>query len=317
MTVDLEAMTSGLPPAWVGFLRDWHRCLRSANHPATTRYNYLLAAVQLARFLTAQPHDYRAGACDTPVQVTRHDLEAFQAWMVETRSASTAKNKYKALQQFFRWLMVDEEEIEESPMVRLRQPRTATTLIPVISDDDTTRILDTCRGKDFLPLRDTAIIRLLCNTGARLSEVANLHADDVDLALDTIRYHGKGAKDRRVRFGPKTGRAISRYLRSRRDHPGADLPHLWLAARGACPLQANGIKIMLRRRGDSAGVEHVHAHRWRHTYAHQWKLAGGDTGDLMLVMGWTSDDMPRHYGAAAAADRAQQIQARLRIGDHV
>jgi site-specific recombinase XerD len=251
------------------------------------------------------------------VDVTRHDLEAFQAWMVETRSASTAMNKYKALQQFFRWLMVDEEEIDESPMLRLRQPRTATTLIPVISDQDTTRILDTCRGKDFLPLRDTAIIRLLCNTGARLSEVANLHLDDVDLALDTIRYHGKGAKDRRVRFGPKTGRAISRYLRARHEHPGADLPHLWLAARGAWPLQANGIKIMLRRRGEAAGVDNVHAHRWRHTYAHQWKLAGGDTGDLMLVMGWTSDDMPRHYGAAAAADRAQQIQARLRIGDDV
>jgi site-specific recombinase XerD len=157
MTFDLDAMTTGLPQGWVGFLRDWHRSLRSANHPATTRYNYLQAAVQLARFLATQPSHDRDSACNTPVDVTRHDLEAFQAWMVETRSASTATNKYKALQQFFRWLMVDEEEIDESPMLRLRQPRTATTLIPVISDQDTTRILDTCRGKDFLPLRDTAI----------------------------------------------------------------------------------------------------------------------------------------------------------------
>jgi site-specific recombinase XerD len=164
MTVDLEAMTTGLPQAWVGFLRDWHRCLRSANHPATTRYNYLLAAVQLARFLAAQPSRDTAGGRETPVQVTRHHLEALQAWMVETRSASTATNRYKAVQHFFRWLMLDEEEIDESPMVRLRRPRTATTLIPVISDADTTRILDTCRGKDFLPLRDTAIIRLLSAT---------------------------------------------------------------------------------------------------------------------------------------------------------
>ena len=56
---------------------------------------------------------------------------------------------------------------------------------------------------------------------------------------------------------------------------------------------------------------------WRHSYAHQWKLAGGDTGDLMLVLGWTSEDMPRHYGASAAAERALQTQARLGIGERI
>jgi hypothetical protein len=44
--------------------------------------------------------------------------------MIQTRSASTALNKHKALQQFFKWLMVDEEEIDQTPMVRVRQPRT-------------------------------------------------------------------------------------------------------------------------------------------------------------------------------------------------
>jgi integrase len=147
--------------------------------------------------------------------------------------------------------------------------------------------------------------------------VANLQLDDVDLALDTVRYHGKGAKDRRVRLGPKTARAVSRYLRARGRHRGLGLPDLWLAVRGEQPLSANGIKLMLQRRGLRAGVSNVHAPRWRHTYAHEWKVAGGDTGDLMLLLGWTSDDMPRHYGASAAAERAQQVQARVAIGERV
>ena len=37
----------------------------------------------------------------------------------------------------------------------------------------------------------------------------------------------------------------------------------------------------------------------------------------MLLLGWSSDDMPRHYGASAAAERAQETQARLRIGEHI
>jgi integrase/recombinase XerC len=185
LSFDLAALTAGLPPDWAGFVRDWDRSLRSANHPATTRYNYLLAVTQLARYLS-EDHADLAGTtvAETPVAVTRQHLEGFQAWMVRTRSASTAVNKYKALQQFFKWLAVDEEEIDESPMRRLRQPRTSTRLIPVISDEDTKKVLDTCKGKGFMPLRDEAIIRMLYNTGARLSEVAQLTLDDVDLNSD-------------------------------------------------------------------------------------------------------------------------------------
>ena len=292
--------------------------MRAGNYPVTTRYNYLLAAAQLARYLAYEvPAGERTEAAATPTAVARADLEVFQAWMVATRSASTALNKHKGLQQFFKWLTVDEEEFDRSPMLGVRQPRTPTRLIPIIATEDTTRILQVCRGKDFADRRDEAIIRMLANTGARLSEVAGLAVQDVDLELDTVQFRGKGAKERRVRLGPRTARAVSRYLRARGRHPASSETRLWLPVRGAEPLSANGIKLMVRRRGQQAGLSGIHAHRWRHTYAHEWKLGGGDSGDLMLLLGWTSEDMPRHYGASAAAERAQEVQARMRIGDDV
>jgi site-specific recombinase XerD len=203
-------------------------------------------------------------------------------------------------------------------MDRVPQPKTPQKLIPVIRDDDTKKILELCKGKGFVQLRDEALIRLYYNTGARLSEVGNLLLSDVDLNTESVHLHGKGAKDRRVRFGPKTGRALSRYLRARSKRAGvADIPQLWIAERGARPLLPNGIKIRLKRLGLAAGVTGVHAHRWRHNFAHEWKRAGGNTGDLMLLLGWTSEDMPRHYGASAAAERAQEIQAQLGIGERV
>lgn len=316
--LDLDKITTGLSRTWAGYLRDWDRTLRSANHPETTRYNYLLTATQLARYLAEHSPDPDADdAADDPCEVTKGHVEAFQAWMIDTRSAATALNKHKGLQQFFKWLMVDEEDIDRSPMERVKQPKPTKKLIPVIRDDDTKRVLGTCKGKDFVQLRDEAIIRLYYNTGARLSEVGNLTLTDLDMNTDSVRYHGKGNKDRRVRFGPKTARALSRYLRARTKHKGADLPDLWLADRGARRLAPNGIKIMLKRLGLAAGLTGVHAHRWRHNFAHEWKRAGGDTGDLMLLLGWTSEDMPRHYGASAAAERAQETQLRMGIGEHV
>lgn len=113
--LDLEKMTAGLPKTWSGFPRDWDRSLRSGNYPETTRYNYLLAAAQLARYLGEYSPDRDADAVDgDPVEVSRAHVEAFQAWMIETRSASTALNKHKGLQQFFEWLMLDEGEIDGS-----------------------------------------------------------------------------------------------------------------------------------------------------------------------------------------------------------
>src|SRR5690349_2916999 len=111
--LDLQKLTVGLSRTWAGYLRDWDRSLRSRNYPETTRYNYLLAAAQLGRYLGEHsPYPDADAAADDPCVVTRGHVEAFQAWMVETRSASTALNKHKGLQQFFRWLRDDEQAID-------------------------------------------------------------------------------------------------------------------------------------------------------------------------------------------------------------
>ena len=94
--LDLCKLTAGLSRTWAGYLRDWDRSLRSGNYPETTRYNHLLAAAQLGRYLGEYSPDPDADeAADDPCAVTRAHVEAFQAWMIETRSASTALNKHK------------------------------------------------------------------------------------------------------------------------------------------------------------------------------------------------------------------------------
>src|SRR6476469_1478074 len=115
----IEKLTDGLSTDWSGFLRDWDRSLRAGNYPETTRYNYLLAAAQLARYLAEKSPDPDADdAAQDPTVVTKSHVESFQAWMIETRSAATALNKHKSLQQFCKYLL-EEEEIDRSPMERV------------------------------------------------------------------------------------------------------------------------------------------------------------------------------------------------------
>jgi len=62
--------------------------------------------------------------------------------------ASTALNKHKGLQQFFKWLLIDEQAIDRNPMDRVRQPKTPTKLVPVMREADTAKVLN-CRGRGF------------------------------------------------------------------------------------------------------------------------------------------------------------------------
>lgn len=61
----------------------------------------------------------------------------------------------------------------------------------------------------------------------------------------------------------------------------------------------------------------IHPHRFRHTNAHDFLLAGGQERDLKRLMGWRSDTMLERYGASAADHRAREAARRLKRGDRV
>ena len=136
--------------------------MRAGNHPETTRYNYVLAALQLAAYLGERMPEV-GGACD-PSLVDSRQVTAFQAAVIEERSAGTGLNKYKALQQFFRWLVI-EGEVERSPMDGVPQPTAVQKLVEVLSDEETRRILEVCEGRGFVQLRDQALVRMFYNIG--------------------------------------------------------------------------------------------------------------------------------------------------------
>ena len=192
----------------------------------------------------------------------------------------------------------------------------------MLSDEELRRLLATCAGRDFTARRDNAIIMLFLDGGFRLSELADLQVADVDLPDRIVYVAGKasrrsGPRHRAVPLGVKAARALDRYLRERRRHPYAETPRLWLGSRGRPVLSADGIEAMLERRGATAGIRGLHPHAFRHTWAHAFRAAGGNEGDLMLLGGWRSRAMLDRYGKTAAADRAADAYRRLSLGDRI
>lgn len=231
-------------------------------------------------------------------------------------SASTVAMHYRGLKRFSRWA-VAEDYLSADPMVGLEKPKPKEKPVPVLTDADLERLVQATSGTRFEDRRDLAMIRLLLDCGLRISELASLRVADVDLKVfDAVRVTGKGGKTRAVPFGAKTGKALERYLRERRAHKSADTTDaLWLGQRG--PMGAWGVDERLKVRAAQAGVENLHAHRFRHTFAADFLANGGQERDLMRLAGWSSDAMLQVYGRATADQRAQDAHRRMRRGDRV
>ena len=197
----------------------------------------------------------------------------------------------------------------------MKPPLVPAKPVPIVPADGLKRLFAACAGASFEARRDTALVMLLLDTGARREEMAGLTLADVDLDLDVLLVLGKGRRERALPFGRKSGEALDRYLRVRGRHKDAELPWLWLGKKGR--LTAWGLVQMLRRRGAQAGLPGLHPHQLRHTFAHEWLVQGGAETDLMQIAGWKSRTMLQRYGASAADTRAREAHRRFSPADRL
>ncbi|MCU1382874.1 MAG: Tyrosine recombinase XerC [Acidobacteria bacterium] len=150
-----------------------------------------------------------------PAQLDRLALRGFLGDLHKQGLArATAARKLAAARTFLRYLR-REGLIDDDPGALVATPKRDIRMPAHLSEDEMSALIDAPAGDGVLVRRDRAILELFYAAGLRLSELAGLDVDDVNLSAKMVRVLGKGGKERIVPFNGSAATALRAYLPAR------------------------------------------------------------------------------------------------------
>ena len=249
-----------------------------ATRPAHTRDAYLSDLRQLAAY-----------AGDTPLPaLTRAQLARALATLhgrgLSGRSLARMLSAWRA---FHRFINDGNGARSDDPSIGLKPPKSPRNLPSALTPDEAVRLVDGAET-DAWGRRDHALFELAYSSGLRLSELAGLDVDRVDLVTGEVRVWGKGAKERIVPVGAAALAALRTWLAERAAIPSVDERALFVGARGTriAPRQIQRrLAALAMRRGIN---RHVHPHMLRHSFASHVLQSSGDLRAVQEMLGHAS-----------------------------
>jgi integrase/recombinase XerC len=202
--------------------------------------------------------------------------------------------KLATLRSFFRYLN-REGVMEGNPAKTIPSPATPQKLPPILTVDETFRLLD---GPGVSPkslLRDRAMFELLYSSGLRVSELVGLNGEDLDRAGEMVRVRGKGRKERLVPVGSKALLALARYLNEERKALPAERDPLFVNLRGGRLTTRSVHRILASRRRRQGEPKKVTPHSLRHSFATHLLSGGADLRAIQEMLGHRSLSTTQRY----------------------
>lgn len=224
-------------------------------------------------------------------------LDDVRAYMVAIRALEFAAysefSLVREVRHLFKWLY-EERRIDEPLYKRIKSPKLPQLPPKAVELGDVRALLKVC-GASPSGKRDRAIVLFLLDTGCRVGGLCRLRVRDLDLKGGKCEVVEKGEKARTVLFVEETAHAVRAWLRAR-PFPGSEC--VFTSIRDGRPMCDSTVNQMLRRLKKRAGVEgRVNPHAFRHAFAREFILSGGDIGTVSQILGHTQISVTKQFYA--------------------
>lgn len=224
------------------------------------------------------------------------DLELLRDWLWEATQQGLAKStlarRAAAVRSFTDWAL-HTERVPTDAARRLRAPTADSHLPRVLTRQQVEDLLNSLFARaetgDPIAQRNVAMVELLYASALRVSELAALDVDGVDLGRRTVRVMGKGAKERVVPFGVPASGALTRYFDDGRERLIAEpTPAAFLGARGKRVGTRTVYHVVASLLADIPGTGPAGPHALRHSAATHLLDGGADLRAVQEMLGHAS-----------------------------
>lgn len=248
------------------------------------------------------------------IDVTEVDRDLLNGFILKLRSANryaghpsvssdrriknTSINTYlRAVKIFMGWCF-REDFIDRDVFRSVRFPKQdAETIVPLYQDE-AAAVDAMFDRKTEAGLRDLCIIHLMLDAGCRRGEVVGLRFRDLFFDKNILYVYGKGGKYRIVPLCPALKGMLYRYCVLYRSYPsdGCDPEQsVFLNLDGRSAISKSTINQLFRRIRERTGIERLHPHLLRHTFATSYVMGGGNLEFLRMIMGHSDYNVTRRY----------------------
>jgi integrase/recombinase XerD len=274
------------------------------------------------------------GRSPATIEAYRRDIENVARWMDENgcdvttvrdeqlesyfnglrsdgQANSSIAREMSSVRGWFGFL-TDEGRVTGDPTARLKGGHRGRTLPKPLGEQEVVHLLDSIPFSTPSDLRDRALLELLYDTGARVSEVVGIALSDLDFDEELILVTGKGAKQRLVPMGATLRAVLIDYLGAggRSEFPKSRRSsQLFLNAHGGA-LTRQGVDLIIHKRALVAGIEHsrISAHVFRHSCATHMLAHGADIRVVQELLGHASISTTQIYTAVSVTSLQREYR---------
>ena len=256
--------------------------------------------------------------------ITTDRVIAFLQYLEEERknSVTTRNVRLAAIHAFFRCLAEKFPDRLEACQRVLAIPfkRARSRPIEYLEYEEIQAVLNTIDRSDRDGRRDYAMLVTLFNTGARVQELLDLRASDLQLIKPFhARLFGKGKKERLCPLWPQTARLLEELLNEQGSNVRSN-DRVFRNHRGH-PLTRYGVRYLLLKYCALAGrktqtlkTKRLHPHSMRHSTAVHLLKAGVDMATISHWLGHASLETTNRYATVDLDMKREAINKIASVG---
>ncbi len=233
-------------------------------------------------------------------------FESIQNEQFKNYKASTLSRKLSSLRSFYRYL-VEHGLMSKNPAQRVKNPKGSKRLPDFMMFEEVLNLLESFDMENSEEHRNRVMFELMYACGLRVAELCQLNLSDIDYSSRTLRFIGKGNKERMTPFYEDIGTLLKNYVVSIRPLLLKGQNHTKvLVAKNGKGLSPRSVEFILDKSAQKAGIQRsIHPHMLRHSFATHLLDNGADLRVVQELLGHANLSTTQIY-THVSLDRLKQ-----------